>query len=259
VFKRSIIVILIIVLMSILSAGIAVTSSESSKTLEILCAPAMRPPIEGMLKKFEKETGIHTEISFDASNVILGQLRLRSHGDIFVAADRFYTDKAFKAGLLEKPKVYAYLVPVIMVQKGNPLRVRSLADLTHHSIRVGLVDERTGAIGNVSTAVLKKNHIHINKVNVVYRATKIDELANAIKLKSIDAVIVWKPIAMLYPKDGQIISIPNEKNIIVAVSAGIINTSTSKQAARKFLKFLTSKTGKAILEKYHYPTTDPRK
>jgi molybdenum ABC transporter molybdate-binding protein len=219
----------------------------------------MRPPIEKMLIKFKKETGIGAQVSFEASNVFLGQLKLRPHGDVFIPADRYYTDKAVKSGLVEKPKVYAYLMPVIMVQKGNPLRVRNLVDLTHHSIRVGLVDERTGAIGNVSAAVLRKNNINIHKINVVYRATKVDELANAIKLKSIDAVIVWKPIAMLYPKDGEIVNIPNDKNVIVTVSAGIVSTSLNKPAALEFLRFLTSKTGKAILEKYHYPTIDPRK
>lgn len=257
--KRSIAAILSIVLFGIASASIILASGKSNETLEVLCAPAMRPPIEDMLRKFEKETGIHTEIAFDPSNVILGQLRLRSHGDLFVAADRFYIDKAVKAGYVLEPHTFAYLTPVLMVQKGNPHKICNLGDLTHHSIRVGLVDERTGAIGNISTAILKKNSININKVNVVYRATKIDELANAIKLKSIDAVIVWKPTAMLYPKDGDIVNIPYDKNIIVTVSAGIISSSASKPAARKFLKYLTSKTGKAILEKYHYPTTDPRK
>lgn len=257
--KSSIFAILIVVLLGIASAGITLASGKSNKTLEILCAPAMRPPIEEMLAKFEKDTGVHTEISFDPSNIILGQLRLRSHGDLFVAADRYYIDKAVKAGYVIEPQTFAYLTPVIMVQKGNPRKIRSLADLTHRSIRVGLVDERTGAIGNVSTTVLKKNHLNIENINVVYRATRIDELANAIKLKSIDAVIVWKPIAMLYPRDGEIVSIPDDKNVIVTVSAGIVGTSPNKSTARKFLKYLASKTGIAILNKHHYPTTDPRK
>ncbi len=228
--------------------------AAQGKTLEILCAPAMRSPIEEMLVNYQRATGSRTQVSYDGSNIILGQLRLRPHGDLFIPADRFYADEAVKGGLAESPRVFAYLVPVMMVRKGNPFKVRKLTDLTNRSIRVGLVDERTAAIGKASAAVLKKNHIDVNRINVVYRATKVDELANAIKLKSIDAAIVWKPVAMLYPKDSDIVGIPSKLNLVVPVSAAIVRTSPNKAAARKFLEYLTSKAGKAILTKYHYPT-----
>jgi ABC-type molybdate transport system substrate-binding protein len=93
----------------------------------------------------------------------------------------------------------------------------------------------------------------------MFNAPMVGELANAIKLKSIDVAVVWKPIAVAYQKEADYISIPENKNIVVPVSAGIIKTSSNKPDARKFLKFMTSKEGKAILEKHHYPTTDPRK
>lgn len=232
---------------------------KSSKTLEILCAPAMRNAIEEMLGQFEKKTNIVPQISYDGSGALLSQLRLSPYGDLFMPADKFYTDEAIKLRLVQEPKVYAYLVPVIMVQKGNKFKVRTLIDLTNKKIRVGLVDERTAAIGKTSAAVLKKNHISAGQLNLVYKASKVDELANAIKLRSVDAVIIWKPVAIMYPKEADIIDIPSVRNVVVPVSAGIIKASKNKATAKKFLNFLTSKAGKAILAKYHYPTTDPSK
>ncbi len=238
---------------------VSALSAAQGNTLEVLCAPAMRSAIEEMLTNYSRATGARTQVSYDGSNIILGQLRLRPHSDLFIPADKFYTDEAVKSGLAESPRVFAYLVPVIMVRKGNPYKVSKLADLTNRNMRVGLVDERTAAIGKASAAVLKKNHIDVNRIRVVYRATKVDELANAIKLKSIDAAIVWKPVAMLYPKDSDIVGIPSKLNVVVPVSAAIVKTSSNKTAAMKFLNYISSKAGRAILAKYHYPTAAPGK
>lgn len=232
-------------------------SSKQSKNFEILCVGAFRPPVEEMRRIFAKENGIDIQISYSPANVILQQLKMHSHGDIYIPADRYYTDEAVKAGIVKEPKIFAYLIPVIMVQKGNPHKINKLSDLTKKSLKVGLVDERIGAIGRLFAMLIKKNHIRMDDINVVYHAPMVGELGNAIKLKAIDAAVVWKSLAMSYPEEADYIAIPRKNNIIVTVSAGIIKTSENKEIARKFIKYMTSKSGKKILEKYHYPTTKP--
>jgi molybdate transport system substrate-binding protein len=248
-----------ITLALVFCATLVCTGFTAEKKLEILCAPAMRAAIEEMRIAFKKSTGVSTQISYEGSGALLAQLRLSPHGDLFIPADRFYTDEAVKTGLAESPRIFAYLVPVIIVQKGNEFKIRKLSDMMKPGLRIGLEDERAGAIGKVTAEVLKKNRIKVDKMNVVYWASKVDELANAIKLKSIDASIIWKPVAIQYPEDISIIEIPGKQNVVAPVSAGIVKSSTNKATAKKFLNYLTSKAGKAILAKYHYPTTDPSK
>lgn len=245
--------------LSLVLAGLLLVSCGFAESLEILCAPAMRKPIEEMRTIFQKQTKIDTQISYEGSGALLAQLKLKSRDDLFIPADRFYTDEAIKAGLAESPRVFAYLVPVIMVQKGNPKKITKLQDLRNPKLRVGLEDPRLGAIGKVTDQVLKKNKISPKKLNVVYWSAKVDELANAIKLRSIDATIVWKPVAIQYPKDATIIEIPEKQNVVAPVSAAIIKSSKKKAAAMKFLLFMTSPAGKSILAKYKYPTSAPIK
>ncbi len=256
--KRLVMMVFLISLVSIIMPGIVSGSvNKPPKVLEILCAGAMRPPIEEMLHKFELETGIHIQISYASASALLQQMKMSPHGDLFIPADKYYTDQAVKDGIVEAPKVFAYLLPVIMVEKGNPCKIRKLTDLTRKDIRVGLVDKRVGAIGRLFIALLEKNHIKLDKINTVYNAPIVGDLANAVKLKAIDAAVVWKPVAMSYTKEADYVTIPRDKNIVVPVSAGIIKTSSRKAHAQKFLTYMTSKAGKAILEKYHYPTTPP--
>lgn len=254
--KRFICVLAIIALACCL-LSLGVNAAKAPKTLELLCAPALRPAMEDAMVKFQKQSGVKCQVSYEAANILLGQLKLRSHGDVYLPADRTFIDQGMKARLVNTPVDYAYLIPVIMVAKNNPYNIRSVADLTNRKIKVGLVDERTGAIGKISARIFKKNYVDINKINVVYRAAKIDELYNAMKLKSVDAVIIWKVVAMMHPKDGEIIEIPLNKNIIATVSGGVVNTSKNKTAAVKFLKFLKSSAGQSILKKHHFTTKHP--
>lgn len=222
-------------------------------TLEVLCAPAMRKPVEEILRAFERESGIRTQVSFDASNILLGQLRLRPHGDLFIPADRFYTDEAVKRRLAEAPLVITAFAPVIVVRKGNPHRVRTLSDLMNRKLRVGLGDERTAAIGKATVELLRRNKIPLAKMNVVYRATKVDELGNAVKVGAVDATILWDAVAWNYQGSVQVIPIPARQNRVVPVSAAILSASRQKDAARRLLRFLASEKAKAILRKHHYP------
>ena len=159
--------------------------------LEVLCGPALRPPVVDLLSAFEKRAGVCTEVSYDASGALLGQLRLRPHGDVLLPADRAYTDEAVARGLAESPRAVAVFRPVILVAKGNPRAIRAVADLTRPGLRVGIGEERTTAIGKTTLALLKRNHIPVKRVPFVYRAGRIDELANAVRLGSIDAAVVW--------------------------------------------------------------------
>jgi len=252
-------VFLVILVCNLVANATSAAGKKPVRSLQLVCAGAMSLPVEEMLATFQNNTGVHMQISYGAANVLLQQLKLRPYGDVFIPADRYYTDQAIKAGIAQEPSLFAYLIPVIMVHKGNPHKIQSLADMTRKDIRVGLVDERIGAIGRLFVALLKKNHIRLSDVHTVYNAPMVCELANAVKLKSIDVAIVWRPIAMSYPKDADFITIPSDRNIVVPVSAGIIKISSNKTDARKFLQFMTSKAGKSILEKYNYPTTDPRK
>ena len=88
--------------------------------------------------------------------------------------------------------------------------------------------------------------------NVVVKTATVSELGNAIKLKTVDAVIIWDSIAALYADCGTVIGIPEAENELSKIPAAVLAVSPDKKEAGKFVLFLGSDEGRRILKKHHY-------
>lgn len=82
--------------------------------------------------------------------------------DVFIPGAEKYTNDAKKNGWI-KPGTDQKIVkhiPVIVVPKGNPGNIRSLADLGRKDARITLGDPRACAIGKISKKLLQKNKLY---------------------------------------------------------------------------------------------------
>lgn len=222
--------------------------------LFIYAGAAFRPPLEEMGREFERRYGVPIRFNFTGSNCLLAQIILSRQGDLFLPGEEFYVRQAQKRGYVLKSEVIGYFIPVILVRKGNPKGIRSLADLAKPGVKVGLGDPKACAIGEVSEAILRKNGLTkaVHK-NVVLRAMTAPELANALRLGGIDACINWDAIAN-YPwvrPVVEVIPIPPEQNVITANPLAILKTSRNKAAAEKFLQFALTE-GQRILRRHGF-------
>jgi molybdate transport system substrate-binding protein len=184
---------------------------------------------------------------------------LARRGDLYMPGDVHYVELAENEGLVASKETVCYFVPVILVQEKNPRKIRTLEDLTRDNVEVGLGDPQFCAIGRKSSRILEKNGIAEADVNVTFRSPTVNELGNHIELGSLDAVIVWDAVAA-YAVDrgeGEIGPIPPKQNIISTVAIGILKSSRHPQTAAKFIEFVTSERGRAVLEKHHYTTLPP--
>ena len=225
------------------------------KTLKLFCGGGIRPPINEIIEVFKRETGIEVKPNYAGSGVLLTQIQLTQEGDLYMPGDEVFLSRAKEKGYISEKRDVAYFIPVLIVQKGNPKGVSSLADMGRSGVRLGVGDPEACAIGEITNSILKKNQLE-NPVreNVVYTSVTVIELANAVKLKTIDVAIVWDATAAFYPNDADVVSIPQEQNVIARIPIGILSFSKQKENARKFVEFVTSEQGRGIFEKHGYTT-----
>jgi ABC-type molybdate transport system substrate-binding protein len=116
-------------------------------------------------------------------------------------------------------------------------------------MRIGQGDEKSAAVGRITPSILLKNGIDLIKwnKNVMLSTPTISELGNAIKLGTVDAVIVWNATAMDYKNDAEVIAIDKNKNVIPAVEAAVLTTTFDKYKADDFLSYLTGPRGISIM------------
>jgi len=242
-------------------AGVTLhTSRKEPKELFIYCGAAINPPMQEMGKEFEKRYSAKVEYTFAGSPCLLSQITFTKKGDLYMPGEQWYMDQAIKKGYIERWANVALFVPVIAVQKGNPKKIQSLLDLQREDLRIGLGNKESCAIGHISDEIFKKAEKILNVKgftdniwkNAKYMAMQEPELGNTIKLKHLDATIIWSTTASRIKDSIDIIPIDPRYRIDAPIPLGVLKFSKNKTLANKFLDFVLSPEGKAIFEKHGF-------
>ena len=145
--------------------------------------------------------GVEIACDYAGSEVLLSRIKLTREGDLYMPGDTYYVDLAAGEGLIASQTPVCYFVPVILVQKGNPKKIHGLADLTRPDVGVGLGDPEACAVGHGSRrASSRRTASRREDVNVKVRTVTVNELVNHVKLKTLDAAIVWDAVAAFAPR-----------------------------------------------------------
>jgi molybdate transport system substrate-binding protein len=174
--------------------------------------------------------------------------------------DGYYVEQAEHEGLIASTRPVCYFVPVILVQKANPKNIRTLADLARPGLVVGLGEAEACAIGRQCSQIFAKNNISEEEINrnVATRALTVSDLANGVKLKALDAAIVWDAVAVGVADSADSVPIPAAENIVSTVSIAVLKSSANPELAREFAEFLASERGQQIFAKHHYTLSPPK-
>jgi molybdate transport system substrate-binding protein len=232
-------------------------AKEAPTRLILYCGAGIRDACQEIITAFEKaHPDIRVSATYAGSGRLLGQLAASRKGDLYMPGSAFYVDKAVEQGLADagtRTKA-AYFIPVLFVQKGNPLGVRSLRDLAAKKLRLGLGDERAVAIGRRSYELFNKNDVPVDAVekNVVYKSGTVNELGVAVQLKNVDVAIVWDANARQFAAYGDMIEIPRERNIITEIPIVRLSFSRHPEEAAAFVRFVTTDEAKQLFRKNGY-------
>ncbi|NLW49305.1 MAG: solute-binding protein [Candidatus Brocadiaceae bacterium] len=229
-------------------------AEDGPRSLLVCCGAGLRPPVQEAIEFFERRSGVRVEADYGAANLLLGRIKLSGRGDVFVPGDAFYVAEARREGIVVEERPVASFEPVIMVARGNPKGVREVADLAAPGLRVGLVDERTAAMGRITPELLRRNAVPQDDVrrNTVLDTVTVTELAQAVALGHVDAGLVWRPVALQYPDAAEIVEIPPDRNVRSPVSAATLTTAAHPDAASAFVAFLAGPMGRECFRRHRY-------
>jgi ABC-type molybdate transport system substrate-binding protein len=85
----------------------------------------------------------------------------------------------------------------------------------------------------------------------------VNELGLKMELGGIDAAVVWRCIALRYPRASDIVTIDPAKNICPNVGGAVLRVGKNPRAAAEFLEFLTSARGREVLTENGYTVDKP--
>lgn len=237
-------------------SGCTASQRSSTPRITLFSAVALKPPLEELRRHYQVRTGIEVEVTYGASGALLSQMVLAQRGDLYIAASQDFMDYAEREGAVVPAtrQVLAYLVPAILVAKGNPKGIQGLSDLARPGIRVGIGNPQAVAAGALALEILEQSGMkQAIEERVVTQTRNVEELAAILALGQIDAALGWDVMAAWAPEKIEVVHLPPQQvprlgHVPVAVSA----YSRNREAAEGFISLLTSAEGKAILKRYGY-------
>jgi len=235
-----------------ISACTSSSESQSQTTLEVYAASSLATPFAEAGVAFEKDhPGVKVHFNLGASSDLARFVQEGAPADVFASADVANIDKVESQDLLDSPSVvFATNYLEIIVEKGNPLNISSLEDLSNPDL-IYITTNPDVPIGKYTAETLRK-------AGVVITPDSFESNVKGIMLKvasgEADAGIVYH--SEVIASDGQVegIKIPTEFNIVAEYPVGIIKNSANKKPAQDFIDFLLSPKGQALLTQYGFKT-----
>jgi len=234
------------------------TGITPQREIVVFAGAAAAPVYKEAAILFERRYGVKVVLNLGGSGALLTALEITRSGDVYIPGSPEYLVLAKQRGIVNftasEPKILAYLVPAIIVQKGNPKNITKLEDLAKPGIRVGIADPKSVCIGLYAKELLEKNRLWeaVSK-NIVTYAASCEATAQLIYTGAVDAIIGWHVFYYWNPDKADIIWIEPQRIPKIGYIAGAVTTFTkNKDLAIKFLDFLSSEEVSEIWRKYGY-------
>lgn len=238
----------------------AIDCRSKTEAISCFCGSAGKPPLEESARRFHETTAIPINLTFGGSGQVLSQMIISKKGDIFIPGSSDYMEKAIKRKVVIEGSVQtiAYLIPSILVSKGNPHHINSLEDLTKNGISIAIGNPLSVCIGLYAVELLKMNNLtEAASKNIVTYTQSCSQTVSLLMLGNVDAIIGWRVFQKWYPQYIEAINIEPEKiPRITFIPAGISIFSLNKKNSKKFIDFLASSHGKNIFKKWGYITSE---
>lgn len=234
--------------------GSAGAGNSSGKVL-LYCAAGLKQPVQELADEFEKRYGVTVEIQYGGSGTLLANLQVARTGDLYIAGDSSYTAIAREKGAVEEILPLAHMRPVIGVARGNPKGIRGVSDLLSPDLRVALASPDAASIGKQTRILVEKTgdwealEKRVRE-NGVFHPT-VNEVANAIKLGSVDAGILWDATANQYP-EIEAIHVPDFDAAAKQVEAGVLAWTKQPATALRLARFLNSRESNPVFRKFGF-------
>ncbi len=228
-------------------------NDKTVQPLKVYCAAGLRGPMEKIADQYRREYGVEINLQFGGSNSLLNQIEVNKFdtGDLFLAADGIYTEQAVAKGLAAETIPVAAMQVVVVVKKGNPLKITSLDDLVREEITVSVPDPDQAAVGMAAKKLLME--LPINGTNRwqqleqqvtrsgVFKPT-VNDVANDVKIGAADAGVIWDFLAASpgFRSDLEIVPLPELQGEGSLVQIAVLKSSLQPTAALRFARYMTA-------------------
>ena len=230
---------------------VLLASVGAQTPLRVAAAADLEPVLPSILDQFQRETGIHSEATYEASAALTAQIQNGAPFDIFLSADLGYPQKLITAGFAQglgegtagTPITYARGTLVLWTRKDSHFPAPSMEMLRRPEVtRIAIANPDRAPYGRAAVAALKKIGVYDAIKPRLVTAENIAQAAQFIDSGNADAGFISLTSAST-PRlvaDGRYFVVPADLYPPIEQGAVLLTRTERRVEAKKLLVFLMS-------------------
>jgi molybdate transport system substrate-binding protein len=226
------------------------TADLESRSLTVFAASSLTGAMPKIVDAFKSEyPDSDIEVSFGSSSDLAIQIIEGAPFDVFASADRTNMSKVEEANLVNaSATMFASNTFAIIVEKGNPLDIKSIADLAEPDVVV-VQCATTAPCGQGALTVFKNAGISLTPKSF---EENVKSVVTKVSSGEADAGIVYVTDVIAAEQQTDEIAIEAGFNTTTDYYVAASNRSSDVELAQRFADFVVSPLAQEILRKYGF-------
>lgn len=197
--------------------------------------------------------GVRLTPNYNGSDTLVTQIKQGAPADVFASADTTNMDKLTSAGLVPTSTVHVFAKNKlqIIVAKGNPKGIKTLADLARPGVAVVLAAPTVPA-GKYAAQAMATAGVTVTAKSL---ETSVTAVVQKVALGEADAGIVYVTdvtAAVGQHENVEGVDIPTPPNLVATYPIGIVKAAPNPSLATAFEDYVLSPTGQADLASFGF-------
>lgn len=247
---------LLFAVFTVLSCGLSVAAAADN--MLIYCGITMVKPMTEIAKQFEKQEKITITLAQGGSEDLYQSARKSRQGDLYLPGEPIFRTKHQSEGLLGEYRGLGYNQMALMVQKGNPKKVKpELKELLRKDLAVVLGSSESGSVGVEARRILTQAGLYGKVAAVVVQMLPDSRsIMSAMRRGEADVTMSWRATGY-FPDNAShvdVIDLPPSVAPPQELQLTLLNFSKNPAMARKFMEYAAGPQGQAIFRRYGFIT-----
>jgi molybdate transport system substrate-binding protein len=224
--------------------------ANPSGTVVVFAATSLTGAFDKMASQFEAaHPGVTVTFNYDGSSTLATQITQGAPADVFASAAPSNMKTVTEQNLTTSaPKTFAANQGEIMVEKGNPSHVKSVADLANPSLKVVTCAPKVPC-GTLATDVFKNAGVTVNPVS---QEQNVGGVVTKVTLGEADAGIVYVTDVKANASKATGVPIPASQNATTDYPIAPIKGAPNAAGAAAFISYVLSPAGEQVLKSFGF-------
>jgi len=234
----------LVALVALVACGGGSSAPGGARPITVFAASSLTEAFDEIGKRFEETAGgARVTFNYGASSTLVVQVGAGAPADVLATADEATMGQAVAVGTVEAPAVFARNRLAILVARGNPKGIRTLADLARPGLVVVLCAAEVPC-GRSGQQALDKAGVEVTPRSL---EANVKAVQSRVTLGEADAGIVYATDVQAAGDTAEGVSIPENHNVVAAYPIATVKSSRNKAVAAAFVEYVRSDAGRAIL------------